>query len=474
VTGRRASLAYIGVMAAAIVAVLGAQLAAEDYPQFFIDFKVPYCAAQVMIAGEDPYHIGTLGPCEHAVAAMPLVPPLKAADPTLEPPPIPPYEMVPFLALATLPFPLALSLWMIANIGGCALAADLLRRALPTLHPAFIGITIIVSAIPAGLDLGQFTGIVLLAVTGLGLAVRDARVLSCGAWLALASLQPHVALPAAVSLLLRRTGRIAVAGVAVVLGCISAIWFAHLTIEWVTDVLPHAALVNLIDAAQLSFVSGPATLGVPLPLVSLVAKAIYGIAIVFGAIAGARIAARSGRPEALPWIATALGTLGAPYLHAQQVTLLLPAAFLLVEIGPSRRWAEAAALGIAIPWTALVMQSWGLAFGLGAAFAAWRRPTPRHLLTLALTAIVILAALIGAAYGFTVLRVPEATLSHPLAHGTDEWAAFVVRQAHAFGRATLPARTLTWLSALLLIVLASRAAFGPRTELRSARVSRAV
>jgi hypothetical protein len=458
---RRASVLYAGLLAAVMVALLAAQLRAQEYTQFFIDFKVPYCAAQVMLQGTDPYRFGALTVCEHTVAVPPYVPALRAIDPTLEPPPIPPYEMLPFLALARLPFAAALALWMAANIGGCALAADMLRRALPTLHPALIGTTVVVSALPVGLDLGQFTGIVLFGVTGLGLALRDRKPLTLAASLALVSLQPHVAIPAACALLFRPAGRLAVACVAAAIGLVSALLFGGLTLEWLTTVLPGAAAINLIDAGQVSYVSLAATLGAPLGPTLQASRAIYAGAIALGALAGARIAARSGRLEALPWIAVAIGGLGAPYLHLQQVTLFLPAALLLIEIGPSRRWALVAAYGLAVPWSELVMQSWGPLFALGAAAAAWQRPTPRRLLAVAGTAALLLAIATGAAYAFTVLRGPGPLLAPPVAPGEDAWAAFIVQQGRVYGVATLAARALTWAAGLLLVMLAATAAFGP-------------
>jgi hypothetical protein len=465
---RRGSVLYAGLLAAVMVALLAAQLRAQEYTQFFIDFKVPYCAAQVMLHGADPYRFGALTVCEHTVAVPPYVPALRASDPTLEPPPIPPYEMLPFLALARLPFAVALALWMGVNIGGCAVAADMLRRALPTLHPALIGMAVVVSALPVGLDLGQFTGIVLLGVTGLGLALRDRKPLSLASSLALVSLQPHVAIPAAFALLFRRAGLVAVAWVAAAIGLISALFFGSLTLEWVTTVLPGAAAVNLIDAAQVSYVSLPATLGAPLGLVLQAARAIYAAAIVFGALAGARIAERTGRPEALPWIGAAIGGLGAPYLHLQQVTLFLPAALLLIEIGPSRRWALIAMYGLAVPWSELVMQSWGPLFALGAAAAAWQRPTPRGLLTMAGTAVLLLAIATGAAYAFTVLRQPGVLVAPPVAPGEDAWASFIVAQGRAYGTAMLASRALTWAAGLLLVALTAVAAFGPQRNSRRA------
>jgi hypothetical protein len=467
---RRAGLIFTGTLAAVILAVLFAQLRTGEYTQFFVDFKVPYCAAQTMLQGADPYRFGSLARCEHTVAVPPYVPALRPNDPTLEPPPIPPYALLPFLALALLPFPAALALWMAANIGCCVVAAEMLRRALPTVPSPLIGSAVVVSALPVGLDLAQFTGIVLLAVTALGIALRERRPVALGWWLAVTAVQPHVALPAAVALFVGggRTARIAVLGVGAALALVSVLLFARLTVEWLTVVLPGAAAVNLIDAGQVSFVSLPATLGLPLGPLLTAAKALYAAAIVFGAWAAARIAARSGRLEAVPWIGTAIGTLAAPYLHLQQVTLVVPAALLLVEIGPSRRWAQIALYGLAVPWSALVMQSWGPLFALGAGAGAWRGAAPRQLLAVVGTALLLLAILTAAAYGFTALRQPEAVIA-PVAAGHDTWAPFIVLQAHAFGRATLPARALTWIAGLLLVALAGRAAFSlQRSPVRAA------
>lgn len=463
---RRANPWFAGIVAAVIVAVIGAQLAAGAYVQFFIDFKVPYCAGTAMLHGLDPYRFGSLPACEHTVAVLPFVPPLHAGDPAL-PLPIPPYEMVPFLVLAQFGFPVALALWMGLNIACCAVAADLLRRMLPSVQPVLIASAVIVSAVPVGLDLAQFTGFVLLAVTAMGMALRRRQPVVLGMWLAVAALQPHVALPAAVALLFGggRAVRLAVLGVGLAIGLLSALAFGPLTVEWLTQVLPGHAGANLIDAAQVSFVSGLATAGLPLGLTSLLSKLVYGAAIVFGAVAATRIARRTGRAEALPWIGAAIGTLGAPYLHLQQITFVLPAALLLVDLGPARRWAVCALYGLAIPWAALVMQHWGPWFAMGAGAGTWRRLTPRGILATTGWALLLAAILTAAAIGFDVLRRPEPAFVPPVlapdAFGEGAWAPFIVIQAQAFGLATLPARALTWAAGLLLIVLTGRAAFAP-------------
>jgi len=469
---RRASVLYAGLLAAVMVALLAAQLRAQEYTQFFIDFKVPYCAAQAMLHGADPYRFGALPACEHALAVGPFVPALGAHDPAL-PLPIPPYELLPFLVLAPLPFAVALAVWMGLNIGSCAVAADLLRRALPHVHPALIGAAVIVSAVPVGLDLGQFTGLELLAVTGLGLALRDRTPFALGGWCALATLQPHVALPGAFAILVagERRAKLAVICVGVVLAGVSAFAFGRLSLEWLTMVLPGHAGVNLIDVGQVSFISAAATLGAPFVVASPLSKMIYIAAIGLGAFFGARIARATGRPEALPWIATAVGTLGAPYLHQQQLTFVLPAALLLIEIGPARSFAQIALFGLAIPWMALVTQSWGPLFAIVAATGTWRTPpTPRRLFVVAGTALLLLTILIAAAYGFNELRRPEAAFTPPVlapdAFAEDAWAPFIALKAQAYGIATLPARALTWAAGLLLIVLAGIAAFGARVTLK--------
>ncbi len=462
---RRSSVIYAGVLSAVMIAIIAAQLVAAEYTQFFIDVKIPYCAGLAMTHGLDPYRFGPMSPCEHALAA-PFVPALRAFDAAL-PVPLAPYEMLPFVALAQLPFGAALIVWMALNIAGCAVAADLLRRMLPRVHPALIGGAIVISAVPVGLDLGQFTGIVLLAIVGLGIALRDVRRVALGIWIVIASLQPHVALPAVVALFFGggRAARVAVAAAVLGIAAVSVVFLGPLTWEWVRVVLPGHGFVNLIDSGQVSFVSAAATLGAPLAPLGTISKLIYAIAIVLGAVTGTRIARRFGRPEALPWVGAAVGALGAPYLHLQQITFVLPAALLLVDLAPARRLQALAVYGLAIPWMALVMQSWGLGFGVVASGAAWRGPAPRRLLALAGTCVAICSLLIVLAIAFTKLRhgeamLPPATLA-PDAFTEDAWAPFAAIQAAALGLATLPARIVTWCAGLLLIALCVRTAFGP-------------
>jgi hypothetical protein len=445
----------------AVCVVLWASLHVDD--GLFVDSKAFYCAGQAIDTGHDPYLNASLMACENHLRTLQLHH-WPGSQNIVVPVPLPPVAMLPFALLALLPFGAAIVLWTTLNIACAAWAAELLRRSFPSLSAPFIGTVVVLAVLPAGIRLGQPSGLILLAVVAAGLALRSRSRAGSIGWPALLALQPHIAVPLFASLLWApfRAARWAAVATGAALLVLSAAVVGRLSFEYVTRVLPAHAGANLDDASQLAFPSALAAAGVPAHLAMVLGDATYAAAIVGGIAIAVRVARSSRRPEALVWLTTMIGTIAAPHLHTQQLVCALPGALLLCTLGTAPALARAAVYGMAIPWVSLLSLKWGPGFAIAAAAGEWRRPSPRRLLAGAALAASFAAVLIGLALLLAHLAQPlhvVRVLQPPAAALAEQtWAIGIAVDAAAFRTATLPARTVTWIAELVLLGLAVSAA----------------
>lgn len=441
--------------------VLWAALHVDD--GLFVDAKAFYCAGQAIDAGRDPYLNASLSACQNQLSTLQLHH-WPGSENIVVPVPLPPVDILPFALLALLPFGVAIIVWTALNIGAAAWAATLLRRALPSLPAPFVGTIVLLSVLPAGIRLGQPAGIMLLAVVGAGLALRARSRPLIAASAALAALQPHIALPLFASLLCAplRAARRTVVIIGAALIALSAIAVGGLSWEYLVRVLPAHADANVADASQLALPSLLFAAGIPAHVALGLGDVAYIVAIAGGIVIGLRVAARSARPEALVWMSTMVGTIAAPHLHAQQLCCAIPGALLLCTLDVAPLLSRVAVYGIAIPWVSLLGLKWGPAFPLGAAFGAWRKPSPLGLVLIAVFAAGLCGTLVGLAELLAALKHPLVPVAvvRPPANALAEvtWAIGIAVDSAAFRNGTLPARAVTWTAEILLLGVAVAAA----------------
>jgi len=456
-------LAFAGWLVAVMstCVLLWAALHVDD--GLFVDAKAFYCAGQALDAGRDPYLNASLNACQNALNTLQLHH-WPGAENIVVPVPLPPVDILPFALLALLPFGIAIAIWTAVNIGCAAWAAALLRRALPSLSAPFVGTIVVLAVLPAGIRLGQPAGVVLLAVVAAGLGLRAGSRALIGSSAALTVLQPHIAVPLFAALLCapqRAARRIAIA-VGAALAALSAVVVGRLSWEYVTRVLPAHADANVSDATQLSLPSALFTAGVPAHLALIVGDVAYVAAIAAGIAIALRIAARTARPEALIWLTTMIGTIAAPHLHTQQLCCAIPGALLLCTLESAPVLTRAAVYGVAIPWLSLLSLKWGPAFPIGAAFGAWRKPSPLGLLLIAAFAAMLCGTLVGLAELLAALKHPvnPVAVARPPADALAEvtWAIGIAVDSAAFRVGTVPARAVTWTAEIILVGVAVAAA----------------
>jgi hypothetical protein len=426
-----------------------------------IDVVAFACGGSVLAQGADPYRVHPLTECEHAVRAPGLDwPPGSLTLPA----PLPPYVLVPFaLASRIAPFAVVAWSWIALNVLGVALAAAVLRRRLPQLPPLTIAAFTIVATLPVGILYGQFTGVVLLAVAGSGELLARGHARRATLCCAVAMLQPQVGLAPLIALfVLVPRARLTALACAAALGLASLWPRPDIAREYLTHVLGAHARANLPDFSQYSLPSLLALVHVREAIALACGNAIFALALVAAVIVAGAIARRSGRDEAIPWIAAVIGTFASPHLHFQQLACALPGIAFAVAAdgaGPPVLFALAA---FAIPWARLALSPVG-AFSAGAATLAmcWGLVS-RRVAAYAATAATILALALMVAFIRTapmrdlVPHVPVA--GNPLAE--VPWAQTMLRMDGAMHTASIIVRVPTWIAmaaALTIVLLALRA-----------------
>jgi hypothetical protein len=320
------------------------------------DFRAFACGARVMAEGGDPYRTEPLRTCEQGAARAFG---LAMFDGLVLPAPLPPYALLAFEPLGLLPFPAASLVWLALSLAAIAFSSVALARLgalpLPAAAAAMLGAAAYVS-----LPLGQVVPLVVALLSGAALAARAGRFALAGVLCALATVEPHVGLPACAALALgesraRRTLAVCalVALVASVALAGPSLWF-----EYVRDVLPaHARSqvdqfgVQYSLTALLFALGANGTTALAAGSISYVAMAVSGIAL------AGLLAKRYGDEAFLVLLPPAFALVLGAFVHLAQMAVALPAVGLVIAHARTpvqRRLAYAALFALAIPWGAIV------------------------------------------------------------------------------------------------------------------------
>jgi len=427
-----------------------------------VDVVAFACGGSVLAQGADPYRVHPLTECEHAVHAPGLDWP--PGDLTL-PAPLPTYVLLPFaLASRVAPFAVVAWSWIVLNVACVALAAAALRRRLPHLPALPIAAFTIVATLPVGILYGQFTGVVLLAVAGSGEMLARGALRRATLCCAVAMLQPQVGLaPLLALVVLVPRARFTAVACALVLGVVSLWPRPAFAIEYLTQVLGAHARANLPDFSQYSLPSLLTLVHVRAAPALLAGNAVFLLALVAAVLVAGAIARRTGRREAIPWIAAAIGTFASPHLHFQQLACALPGLAFAVDAEGAGAPALFALIAFAIPWARLALSPIG-AFSAGFATLAmsWGLVSQR-VAAYAATAATILALGLMVAFIRTAPMhdlVPHMpVIGNPLAE--VPWSLTMLRMDGAMHTAAIIVRVPTWIAmaacmTIVLLVLRAR------------------
>lgn len=330
-----AVLLVFGVHVAGIVRANGAPISGNDFPAF-------YCAGKALLAHADPYALEPLRSCEHALPHGSDLP-----SQYVTPAPLPPYALDLFALLAQLPYRIAA--WV--AFAALALASLLLALALgrvTRIPSGAIACALLLSAALASVVYGQIPPLVTLFVVLCGVALLRGDDAAASVCAALATIEPHVGLPVAVSLFFLRPGtRAWLLGLGVAFAAAGALAVTpHGWVEYVTSVLPSHARAELLAVDQFSLSHVLARAGLPDRIALLAGSLSYLLTLALGVVA-ARIASRRLDAAAIAYVPAATALLAGTFVHEIQLVAALPIAFLCISRGsPMLAWVGRLLVGV--------------------------------------------------------------------------------------------------------------------------------
>lgn len=377
-----------------------------------------------------------------------------------EPAAIPGYGLVPFMLLALVPFALAKWIWLLVSCAafGVAVAAGSRLSSLPAV--AIFGLLFVPVAM-LNVSTGQVTVFTIAAIFLCGIALR-ARRPKLAAFCALGSLlQPHIALPLLLGLvvLVPRTRAILIAS-GVVLGAVHvAVLGLQPAIAYFSRVLPAMSRAELIAADQYGSVWWLHAAGVPAAWAAGVADCAYVLALLLGIVLAWTALRRYMDPALAAVLPVAVALPFAPYLHDIELGAALGAPLAMLRATPGdRRWSAIAVL-CATPWygalhsVALALKCLG---GTAVFLLFGTRPRER-------------IVWVGAAAGMIAIVL---AFMHPFPTGSElagppldggalaaeSWGRYLaaVQWMHALGPQVVIPKLVSWLPLLAIPVLVTK------------------
>lgn len=412
------------------------------------DFRAFYCAGAVIAQHANPYLEEPLRGCERT-AGPPAEP--QFLQPVALPAPLPPYALLLFVPFGLLPFPAAALLYGLLLVAAMTAATVLFARVTGVssvlLNLAFAAITATVTYY-----VGQPVPLVFLALAAAALCARHARWVAAGACAVAASIEPHVALPALVGMLValpRTRLPIAVAGALLGAAGLLAVGL-DTSVAYVRDVVPAHALANAYEW-QFSLTSVLTSLGVAAPPAIRAGELMFAAMTALGVAVALRLRKLTGDAAVIVLIPPAFGVFGGVHVHFQQLAVAFPAVLYVFARYPQVRALAGSGLALAmIPWNVMSASALvGLSPLLVGTFGS---------LTVGRRAGLVLSG-VAALIGLSLLALAYAGLGPPPAHFVPHaYPPDALAEASwgDFSRATLmrPSLMMHWLRVPTLVGLA--------------------
>lgn len=316
------------------------------YPAY--DFGIFYCAGKALHNRADPYAVEPLRTCEKRVERSGYLP-----DVVAEPAPLPGYSLAIFALLSLAPFWAAKAAWLIIECVALVVSAVLLARMTRLRTVAVFAILFLADAM-LSITWGQLPPIAIAALICSAYFLRKERYWPAAVAAAIALIEPQLGLPAVLGVLIFVPRGRAAMGI-----CLALIGATHvavlgwpLALQYFTDVLPGQALSEVTAADQFSFTWFAHYFGAPDSLATRAGTISYGIMLIVGLAAAARIARKLADQAVLVLLPTAIVLVGGSYEHQIQIAAALPAALLIgcSFQGRMRVLFLATAAALAVPW----------------------------------------------------------------------------------------------------------------------------
>jgi alpha-1,2-mannosyltransferase len=455
------ALLWIGVVLVLVAAVSAWPYARRHVydPGSLGGFAAFSCAGQVLRGGADPYRAEPLRRCEQALPSY-----RYAAAGVVEPAPFPPPVLLAFAPLALLPLGVAFAIYAALALAAIGFATWALAR-LTELPGPFIAASLAVAALYQNLKFGEVPPLVIGILCGAALLLERRRYGWAVAVGALALIEPHVAAPVFVALLIAvKPARVPLVIAGVVLAAFTLAVAAPATlVEYFFGVLPAHAASEVGANDQYSVTWLAHQLGVADGRALQLGSISYVVAATLGIVLAMRLARRFERPAFLVFVPAAFAMMGGAFIHDIQLPIALPAALLLLAVaeGRARIAALVAVMVLAVTW----FDDSGALLGVTAlAVMVWTSPVAPA----APGRRVALVFAVCAAFALVILgfhRLPGgvnvALPAHPDLGGppgelaSEVWGRYV--RATAYGHASLRtvAEKLPLFGALVLLAYAT-------------------
>jgi Glycosyltransferase family 87 len=323
-----------------------------DRPTYLMgDFRAFYCAGSAIAHGANPYLEEPLRSCE-ATAGPPAEP--AFLRPVALPAPLPPYALLLFVPFALLPFPVAAGCYGALLIASMAFAVALLQRVTGA-SSAVLNVALAAITATVTFYVGQPVPLVFAALAGAALLARRGRWVAASACLAVASIEPHVALAAIVGMLAvfpRVRLPLALCGLGLAAASVAGLSL-HTCVAYVRDVIPAHALANAYEW-QFSLTSLLTSLGTAAPAAIRWGEVMFAAMVVLGVVVANRLRAMTGDAAVMVIVPPAFALFGGVHVHFQQLAVAFPAILYVALRAPQVRTLAMSALALAmIPWNVM-------------------------------------------------------------------------------------------------------------------------
>ena len=309
-----------------------------------VDLAVFYCAGDALRSGENPYDPATIRACEHRVDRGPA----WSNPQYVMYAPLPPYDFVPYEALARVPFGVA-KFAIIALIAAAVVATALALRSVGIPVYAALGALALSDGF-IGMYLGQLYPITIALVALSAAALHRNKYMLAGIAGAVTLVQPQIGVFVwcALALWVPRA-RVALAvstAVLVLIGTLAAGPASFL--QWLTIAVPQQAAGEVHFWGQYSLTALLGQFGLP-AAVTMAAGSISTIVMLPIALYLGNASARPLRSNsAIVLVPAACSVVGGSYVHLGAIAVAILAA-LLVAASDRRRSILPLAL-LCIPW----------------------------------------------------------------------------------------------------------------------------
>lgn len=317
-------VSHIAFLAVAVcVALWAVALAARGTVQN-ASFKAFYCGGYVARQRADPYRVEPLRRCEHRVARM------ARSGESVEPAPLPPFDLTPFALLSLLEIHPAALLFSLISAAASIWAALMLGALLRT-PPAAV-LMALAPLVMLNVAYGETAPIALAAIVGAGYAARAGKWQIAAVAAVCALIQPNVGalILVALAVFAPKTRAALLIGVAA-LATIGVLTVGpHVSIEYFTDVLPRQAASEVAAADQYSATHLLYLAGTSAADALATGRAISIMLALIGIVVAGAAFKRTERAELLAFIPPSFMLFLGAYVHDIQVLLALPFALVFV------------------------------------------------------------------------------------------------------------------------------------------------